>query len=178
MTPGRPDLFGPAAPTQATCELVYAHGERMARHGVQLSDVTRPVRVRVRAAFYRSGGTTRADMGGALYERRLSSTAEALAAAAPERWPELLDPAAAPPPREAPFHAACALVASGDVRGPEVAEAAMEVPAVLRGAYFGAEQRRHDASATAPPARSAQVCGSAPPWCWVSFALCLAAQDP
>ena len=135
---------------------MYAHGERMARQGVQLSDVTRPVRMRVRGAFYRSAGTARADMGGALYGRRLSTTAEALVSAAPARWPELLDPAATPPQRDPPFHPACALVATESVRGPDVAAAAMEVPEVLRGAYFGVEQRRSNTE-TAAPARAVKV---------------------
>lgn len=145
------------AAVQATCELVYAYGSRMARCGVQLSDVTRPVRIRVRGAFYRGAGTTRSDMGGALYERPLSTAAEALAIAAPTRWPELLDPAATPPPREAPFHVACALVPTEHVRDEDVEPAMAEVPDVLRGAYFGTEQRRREAPAAAAPVRSSHA---------------------
>jgi hypothetical protein len=127
---------------QATCELVYAQGMSMALQCIQLSDVTRIVRHRVRQAYYTSAGTVRSDMAGAFFVRRATTTAEQLAIVAPARWPDLLDTSLPPLTHTPGFHAACALVQPSEVCPEGVAAATMPVPEALQGSYFGVEQRR------------------------------------
>lgn len=102
---------------QALAELCYKSGLLLVRHAVQLSDVSKPIRTKIRTQFRGSGTIHRSDMPGLPYVPPRSSVATQLAIAAPERWPELATVAAggsngggpadgAPPPPSCPASAA------------------------------------------------------------------------
>lgn len=75
---------------QALSELCYRHGMLLLECGVQLSDVSKPVRTRVRMLLHGGRTVIRTDMGGKEYTAPRSSIAAQLAITAPERWPEFL----------------------------------------------------------------------------------------
>ena len=137
---------------------MYLRGSAMAAAGVQMSDVTRPVRAKLRHLYYAPASASRSDMAGSLYSRPATTATEQLALAAPERWPELLGAdtdaaaiaAARPPP---PYHAPCALVPAGVAPVSDQAEATTALPAALEGNYFGLPARARPAPA--PPAAPA-----------------------
>jgi hypothetical protein len=128
---------------QAVCELVYLHSETMAKSGIQLSDVSRPVRAHIRHLYYTSHGCSRADMDGALYQRPASSAAEQLLVIAPYRFPSArTSPGAAPSRPDACYNAPCALVPAAVVPDAGMSEVLMDVPEALQGSNFGVHHRR------------------------------------
>eukprot|EP00892_Ulva_mutabilis_P009401 jgi/Ulvmu1/6833/UM031_0037.1 len=74
---------------QALSEFFYMHALMLARYGVQFSDISRPIRCKIRTLFRGGGAVERSDMRGRAYVAPRSTTAVQLVIAAPERWPEL-----------------------------------------------------------------------------------------
>ena len=133
------------------CELVYVHGSHIATGGVQLSDVTKPLRTRIRHAYFGAAGYSRSDMGGAFYRKPRSTTESLLAVAASEQWPELLDDAAEGQRPEPRHNEACALVPAALVRPEGTPAVLMELPPALQDGYFGLQQRRSAAGGVSTP---------------------------
>lgn len=73
---------------QALTEFCYRHGMVLVEGGLLLSDVSKPIRERVRTFFRGSRTIMRSDMGGQPYVAPRSSVTAQLGISAPERWPE------------------------------------------------------------------------------------------
>jgi hypothetical protein len=78
---------------QTLSEVVFVHGASMASANVQLSEISKPVRYKLRATFRGKAPVSRADLPAhhGLYFAPQSTVQEQLVICAPERWPELLD---------------------------------------------------------------------------------------
>ena len=77
---------------QVLSEVVFVHGTRMAEAGLQLSNVSKPLRTKVRTMFRGKAPILRRDMHvmGGLYFAPRSTVQQQLAACAPRRWAELI----------------------------------------------------------------------------------------
>lgn len=81
------------AGVQVLSEVVYVHGTRMVAAGLQLSNVSKPLRNKTRSMFRGKAPIMRKDLRAmdGLYFAPRSTVQQQLAYCAPHRWPELIE---------------------------------------------------------------------------------------